>query len=138
MSAHSRAAATHFRRGKCNHENTKAQNGKATDMPIRMQSTLSDELEDVIHRTIGCCITVHTALGPGLLESIYSRAVAIELEACNLKFEREKLIPVVYREQLLWHQRIDIIVAEQLILEIKAVERLVPVNLAQVLTSASV
>ena len=107
-------------------------------MPIRMQSTLSDELEDVIHRTIGCCITVHTALGPGLLESIYSRAVAIELEACNLKFEREKLIPVVYREQLLWHQRIDIIVAEQLILEIKAVERLVPVNLAQVLTSASV
>jgi len=95
---------------------------------------LSEEIEELIHRTIGCCIAVHIALGPGLLESIYSRAVCIELEASGLDFEREKLIPVFYRGQLLCQQRIDIIVAKQLILEIKAVERLIPVNQAQVLT----
>ena len=61
---------------------------------------LSDELEDLIYRTIGCCITVHRELGPGLLESIYMRAICFELNAEGIRFERERLIPVVYREQL--------------------------------------
>ena len=101
---------------------------------LRVSTRLSDELEDLIHRVIGCCIDVHRALGPGLLESIYSRAVCIELGAQRIDFEREKLIPVSYRDQLLCSQRVDIVVEKQLVLEIKSVERLHPVHHAQVLT----
>jgi GxxExxY protein len=101
---------------------------------LRVSTRLSDELEDLIHRVIGCCIDVHRGLGPGLLESIYSRAVCIELGAQGIEFEREKLLPVKYRDQLLCNQRIDIVVEKQIVLEIKSVERLHPVHHAQVLT----
>ena len=100
---------------------------------LRVPTRLSDELEDLIHRIIGCCITVHRALGPGLLESIYSRAVCIELDAQRIQYEREKLIPVRYRDQVLCSHRVDIVVEKQLVLEIKAVERLHPVHHAQLL-----
>jgi len=83
---------------------------------LRAPTPLSDELEDLVRRTIGCCITVHRALGPGLLESIYSRAVCIELDHSAIAYEREKLIPVMYREQLLCSQRIDIVVENQIVL----------------------
>jgi len=101
---------------------------------LRVPTRLSDEVEDLIHRTIGCCIAVHRELGPGLLESIYSRAVCIELDAEHIRFEREKLIPVTYRDQLLCSQRVDIVVEKQIVLEIKSVERLHPVHHAQVLS----
>ena len=101
---------------------------------LRVSTRLSDELEDLIHRVIGCCIDVHRGLGPGLLESIYSRAVCMELDAHSIAFEREKLVAVTYRDQLLCNQRIDIVVENQLVLEIKCVERIHPVHRAQVLT----
>jgi GxxExxY protein len=75
---------------------------------LRVPSRLSDELEDLIHRTIGCCITVHRTLGPGLLERIYSRAICLELEAANIAFEIEKAYPVTYRGHLLCYQRVDL------------------------------
>jgi GxxExxY protein len=101
---------------------------------LRVPTKLSDDLEDLVHRTIGCCIDVHRALGPGLLESIYSRAVCIELTHSGIAYEREKVIPVTYRDQLLCSQRLDIVVANQIVLEIKSVERLHPVHRAQTLT----
>jgi len=52
---------------------------------LRIQSQLSDEVEALIHRTIGCCIAVHRGLGPGLLEGIYSRAVELELTASGCR-----------------------------------------------------
>jgi len=101
---------------------------------LRIESPLPDELESLVHRTIGCCITVHRALGPGLLEGIYSRATGIELDACGIPYEREKRIPVFYRGQQLCEQRLDIVVDNRLVLEIKAIDRLHPVNHAQVLS----
>jgi len=101
---------------------------------LRIPSRLPDDLEDLIHRTIGCCIVVHRELGPGLPESIYSRAVCIELATEGIRYEREKLIPVTYRDQLLCSQRLDIVVEDQIVLEIKSVERFHPVHHAQVLT----
>ena len=101
---------------------------------LRVPSPLSDELEALATKVIGCCITVHRALGPGLLESICSRAVCIELEAAGIPFQREKQIPVTYRGQLLCYQRLDVVVADQLVLEIKSVERLNPVHHAQLLS----
>jgi len=101
---------------------------------LKLPSHLSDELEELIYRTIGCCITVHRALGPGLLETIYTRAICLELEAENISFEREKLYPVIYRGRLLCQQRLDSVVEGQLALEIKSVEQLNPIHTAQLLS----
>jgi GxxExxY protein len=101
---------------------------------LRVPTRLSDELEDLIYRIIGCCIVVHRELGPGLLETIYSRAVCLELAAEAVSYEREKSIPVTYRNQILCHQRLDIVVEGQVLLEIKSVERIHPVHQAQVLS----
>jgi GxxExxY protein len=101
---------------------------------LRIQSPLSDELENLIQRIIGCCIAVHRGLGPGLLESIYSKAVRLELRAAGIKFEYEKQIPVRYRGELLCHQRLDLVVEDQVVVEIKCVEHLNPVHHAQLLS----
>jgi GxxExxY protein len=95
---------------------------------------LDDEVECVVRRVIGSCLAVHRALGPGLLEAIYVRAVCIELAACGLPFEREKEIPVSYREQLIYVQRLDIVAANRVLIEVKSVERLQPVHQAQVVS----
>jgi GxxExxY protein len=100
---------------------------------LRIPSPLSDELEDVIERIIGCGIAVHRALGPGLLESIYSKAVCLELLAAAIPFDCEKQIPVEYRGQILCYQRLDLVVAERVVVEIKCVEHLSPVHHAQLL-----
>jgi GxxExxY protein len=71
---------------------------------------------------------------PGLLEGIYSRAVCIELARQAIPFEREASYPVKYHGQLLCHQRLDIVVADQLVLEIKAVDALNAIHRAQLLS----
>jgi GxxExxY protein len=67
---------------------------------LRVASPLPEDVEELVHVTIGACIAVHEELGPGLLESIYARAVAIELASRKIPFETEHLIPIVYREQV--------------------------------------
>ncbi|MGE0703380.1 MAG: GxxExxY protein [Vicinamibacterales bacterium] len=101
---------------------------------LRLPSTLPADLETLAHRTIGCCLNVHRALGPGLREVSYVRAVAIELEVEGIPFEREKTFTVRYRGQLLCQQRVDLLVADSLVLEVKVVEILAPVHAAQVLS----
>ena len=99
---------------------------------IRLEQRLDDELECIIHRTIGSCIEVHRNLGPGLLENIYRRAICLEMIATDVAFETEKLIPVTYRSEILCQQRLDLVVEQKLLLEIKSVERLAPIHHAQV------
>jgi GxxExxY protein len=91
-------------------------------------------VEALIHQVIGCCIRVHSALGPGLLEKIYVKAVCLEFTACGLPFESEKRVDVLYRGTLLCQQRLDIVVDGLVLLEVKAIDRLAPVHLAQVLS----
>jgi len=98
---------------------------------LKVKSDLPVETEDLATRVIGCCIDVHRALGPGLLEKIYARAVCIELDHAGIHYQREREIPVTYRGELLCQQRLDIVVADQIILEIKLVEHLNPVHRAQ-------
>lgn len=87
------------------------------------------------HRVIGLAIRVHRALGPGLLESIYEECLCHELDLANLPYERQKPLPVVYDGICLdAAYRADIIVANDLLLEIKSVERLHPLHEAQILT----
>jgi GxxExxY protein len=101
---------------------------------LRIPSRLPVETEELITQTIGCCIEVHRALGPGLLESIYSQAVCIELAANGIPFEREKRYPVTYRDRFFCHQRLDIVVGGCIVLELKSIESLSPVHHAQVLS----
>jgi GxxExxY protein len=100
---------------------------------LRVQSALPEDLEKLIHDTIGCCVAVHRALGPGLLEMIYSRAVALELGAAGIAFERERTYPVTYRGELLCEQRLDFVVGGNVVVEIKSVEHLTRLHDAQLL-----
>ena len=101
---------------------------------LRIASVLDDATEALITRIIGTWIAVHRELGPGLLESIYGRAICLELETAGLSFEVEKQVPVLYRGIVLCHHRLDIVVDLKVLLEIKAVERLAPIHYAQVLS----
>ena len=84
---------------------------------------------------IGAAIEVHRVLGPGLLESAYQRALAYELTLRGLKFEEQKLCPVLYKELLIEDAyRLDFLVGEQVVVELKAVDALLDVHEAQVLT----
>jgi len=77
---------------------------------------------------------VHRQLGPGFLESIYSKALCIELDARGLPFEREKPIEVVYRGVPIRGQRIDLIIGGQVVVEVKAVAAIEPIHVAQVVS----
>lgn len=97
-------------------------------------SPLPIETEETAHRIIGCAIAVHRQLGPGYLESIYERAMQLELEAQGLAFEAEKPIFVQYRGFQIPGQRIDLIVEGCVIVELKTVRRLKTVHRAQVIS----
>lgn len=97
-----------------------------------MDSAALDRLSE---RIIGCAIAVHRVLGPGLLESIYRDCLAIELKFQGLPFVRERPVPIYYRgERARDDLRIDLVVNEQFVVEVKAVERLHPVHQAQVIS----
>ena len=99
---------------------------------LRVKSPLSEEIEQLVRATIGCCIAVHRELGPGLRERIYSLAVAIELAAEGIAFEREKKYPVTYRGQLLCGQHVDFVVANTILLEVKSVEQFAAIHHTQI------
>ena len=100
---------------------------------LKIPSPLPDDIEQLMHDTIGCRIAVHRELGPGLLEIIYSRAVGLELAAAGISFEREKRFPVRYRGELLCEQRVDLVVGNQIVLEIKAIDQIAGVHHKQIL-----
>jgi len=90
---------------------------------------------DISEKVIGCAIEVHKALGPGLLESVYEECLAAEMEAQGLRFERQKPVPVVFRKlKLDCGYRVDFVVEEKVIVELKAIDVVPPVMYAQVLT----
>ncbi len=80
---------------------------------------------------IGCAMKVHTALGGGFQEVIYQRALAIELERAGIGFEREVEYPVYYDKLEIGSRRADFIVAEKVVVELKALTKLKPVHIAQ-------
>jgi GxxExxY protein len=94
-------------------------------------SPLSDQLEHLIHRVIGCGITVHRTLGPGYLESCYEEAMAIEMTHQRINYERQKPFVVQYRDQRVAEGRLDFLVERELVLELKAVRAFTPVDEAQ-------
>jgi GxxExxY protein len=93
------------------------------------------ELSKITEKIIGCAIGVHKFLGPGLLESVYEECLTYELTKAGLKVERQKPVPVIYKEiHMECGYRIDILVEDLVIIELKTVEIFSPIHEAQVLT----
>jgi GxxExxY protein len=94
-----------------------------------------DNIEQLAHRTIGAAIEVHRQLGPGLLESAYQRCLYHELTAIGIGVETEKPMPIIYKKITLDHgYRMDLLLENKLVVEIKTVEHLTDVHTAQLLT----
>ena len=93
------------------------------------------QINQLTSRILKCAYDVHTALGPGLLENAYVECLFFELKQVGLKVEKQKALPLVYKEvKLDAGYRIDLLVENQVILELKSVEALNDVHTAQVLT----
>ena len=116
--------------------------------PLKMQSTVRGkigttkdtkstkmEFDDLSNRVIGCAIEVHRHLGPGLLESAYEQCLAHELSRNNIAFQLQLAQPVRYKDVLLdCGYRIDVLVEDRLIIELKSAEKLLGIHEAQLLT----
>lgn len=93
------------------------------------------KINEITRKIIGCAIEVHWNLGPGLLESAYEECLAFELNKEGLKFRRQLPTPVVYKDiKLDCGYRIDLLVEESIVLELKVVDDFNPVHKAQILT----
>ncbi|MEO6066763.1 MAG: GxxExxY protein [Gemmatimonadales bacterium] len=97
-------------------------------------SALSSVDNALTERIIGAALAVHRTLGPGLLEGIYQKALAAELQQIELAVQRERVFAVQYHGVSIGEQRLDLIVNGRVILELKAVEALAQVHKAQLLT----
>jgi GxxExxY protein len=90
---------------------------------------------ELTHRIIGAAIEVHRQLGPGLLESAYEECLAREFALRGISFERQKPIPVVYKDvKLECGYRIDLLVEKRVVVELKSIEEISPIHEAVVLT----
>jgi len=93
------------------------------------------EFEDLSNKIIGLAIEVHKNLGPGLLENTYKECLAYELSNAGLKYEKEKPVSVNYKNTVIpVGYRIDILVENKILIELKSVEKIHPVFEAQILT----
>jgi len=93
------------------------------------------EQDLVARQIVDSAFAVHTTLGPGLLESVYEQCLAFELASRNIAVERQVPVPVTYRGVLIDAAfRMDIVVAGMVVVEVKAVEKMVPIHEAQLVT----
>jgi len=90
---------------------------------------------EISGKIIGCAIEVHKLLGPGLLESVYVECLSYELQKAGLYVEKQKPLPLIYKEvRLDAGYRLDLIVEHKVIVEVKAIEAINDIHIAQVLT----
>ena len=96
---------------------------------------LSEDINDLSFKIIGCAIEVHKILGPGLLESAYQKCLIFELEKAGLFVRKEVSLPIIYKDIELDHgYRIDLLINNKIVIELKTVESFTDVHTAQVLT----
>jgi GxxExxY protein len=98
------------------------------------QKRLPEQDDPLTRRIIACAIEVHKRLGPGLLEKLYQEAMVVEMELNGLKVEKNVKIPVEYKGKPIGEYFIDILVENNVILELKSVERHDPIFEAQILS----
>ena len=92
-------------------------------------------LDKLIYETIGASMEVYNTLGPGLLESVYEKALLYELDLRDLEVKSQLPVEIIYKEEVIYTDfRLDIIVEDTLIVELKSVEKLMPVHFKQLRT----
>jgi GxxExxY protein len=94
----------------------------------------SAEVDAFAKAIIDACIEVHRTLGPGYLESVYEEALAAEFSLRGIPFARQKTIAVNYKGKSVGQEKLDFLIGELLIVELKAVEELAPIHTAQVIS----
>lgn len=93
------------------------------------------EINELTEKVIGCAIEVHRTLGPGLLESAYQECLYYELKNLEIYVERELNLPIIYKDiKIDYGYRIDLLVENKLVIELKTVEKFTDVHFAQILT----
>ena len=90
--------------------------------------------DETTQRIIGAAIEVHRTLGPGLLESIYESALCLELDLRNLKYERQACVDIVYKDTIIKGQRIDLLVENRVVVELKSTSKITEIFIAQTLS----
>jgi GxxExxY protein len=99
-----------------------------------MEHTEIEELNGITEKIIGLAIAVHKKLGPGFIERIYQEALSLELDQSKINYEKEKFITINYKGRNLGEQRIDFLIENSIILEIKAIDKIGPIHIAQVIS----
>jgi GxxExxY protein len=94
----------------------------------------TQQLDDFAHAVIGAAIEVHRHLGPGFLESVYEEALAVEFNLRGIPFERQKPVRIMYKGHDVGEGRLDFLVGECLIVELKAVDTLASIHFALVIS----
>jgi len=89
------------------------------------------EFEDLSKKVIGCAIEVHKALGPGFLENIYEQAFKIELNRSDIEFEAQKGVEIEYLGHQVGSHRLDLVVENSIVVELKAAKELLDIHFAQ-------
>lgn len=92
------------------------------------------ELNKITEKIIGCAIEVHRNLGPGLLESIYESALCVEFDNNDVEYQRQILIPVRYKGNIIGEHKLDLLVENEIIVELKAIDKMAPIFEAQLLS----
>lgn len=95
-------------------------------MELRKSGILKDD--ELSERVIGAAIEVHRSLGPGFLESFYEEALSIELSARNILFDRQVPFTVFYRDQEIGTHRLDLLIEDRLVVELKTVKEIEPIH----------
>ncbi|GAB4169712.1 MAG: GxxExxY protein [Geothermobacteraceae bacterium] len=105
------------------------------EMQPRSHEGHEEKFEALSRRVIGCALEVHKHLGPGLLESSYEQCLVYELNRAGIPVERQVELPILYKGVPIdGHYRIDLLIDNRLIVELKAVDKLLDVHAAQILT----
>jgi GxxExxY protein len=109
-------------------DKSKPENTETAEIRAVVENVLTDQI-------IGCAIEVHRHLGPGLLESVYEECLCYELSQIGLRFERQVQLPVTYKGiKLDCGHKLDLVVEDSVVVELKPIEDLAPVHQAQLLT----
>jgi GxxExxY protein len=99
-----------------------------------MRREPGERIDGWAHAVIGAALEVHQLLGPGYLESVYEEALSVELELRGISYERQKTIAVDYKGRAVGEGRLDLLVGGCLVVELKAVEAIAPIHVAQVIS----
>jgi GxxExxY protein len=100
---------------------------------IRIHSSLDSATEEYVAEVVDCGFVIHRDVGPGYMEPLYANAMGVELRLRGIPFEREKVVAVRYRDEPVGIHRLDFVVRNCIVVELKAVKALEPVHQAQLM-----